>query len=121
VDGGFVRQTGTTGKNRSIGLRFAENLRSFGFAWRRHFIFLVAIRSRLEFFLHADRVLGLDLAIDIGRRSSIEVPTEVAALAEQRAAARAAKDWAESDRLRDAIADLGWTVTDSKDGQQLQQ
>jgi len=77
--------------------------------------------SRLEFFLHADRVLGLDLAIDIGRRSSIEVPAEVAALAEQRAAARAAKDWAESDRLRDAIADLGWTVTDSKDGQQLQQ
>jgi cysteinyl-tRNA synthetase len=77
--------------------------------------------SRLEFFLHADRVLGLDLAIDIGRRSSIEVPAEVAALAEQRAAARAAKDWAESDRLRDALADLGWTVTDSKDGQQLQQ
>jgi cysteinyl-tRNA synthetase len=37
-----------------------------------------------------------------------------------RAAARAAKDWAESDRLRDAIAELGWTVTDGKEGQQLQ-
>ena len=62
----------------------------------------------------------MDLAIDIGRQTSIEVPDEVTALAELRAAARAAKDWAESDRLRDAIAELGWTVTDSKDGQQLQ-
>jgi cysteinyl-tRNA synthetase len=76
--------------------------------------------ARLEFFLHADRVLGLDLAIDIGRQTSIEVPDEVTALAELRAAARAAKDWAESDRLRDAIAELGWTVTDGKEGQQLQ-
>jgi len=76
--------------------------------------------ARLEFFLHADRVLGLDLAIDIGRQTSIEVPDEVTALADLRTAARAAKDWAESDRLRDAIAELGWTVTDSKDGQQLQ-
>ena len=34
-----------------------------------------------------------------------------------RAAARAAKNWAESDRLRDAIAAAGWAVKDSKDGQ----
>ena len=38
------------------------------------------------------------------------------ALAEQRAAARAAKDFAESDRLRDEIAGLGWTVRDGADG-----
>ena len=31
----------------------------------------------------------------------------------------AAKDFAESDRLRDAISDAGWTVIDGKDGQTL--
>ena len=38
------------------------------------------------------------------------------ALAEQRAAARAVRDFAESDRLRDAIAAAGWVVRDGPDG-----
>ena len=37
----------------------------------------------------------------------------------RRAAARQAKNWAESDRLRDAIAALGWAVKDTKDGQRV--
>lgn len=41
-------------------------------------------------------------------------PEEVISLAEQRLEARANKDFAESDRLRDAIAALGWTVQDGK-------
>jgi cysteinyl-tRNA synthetase len=32
---------------------------------------------------------------------------------------RAAKNWAESDRLRDAIATLGWVVKDTKEGPKL--
>lgn len=44
---------------------------------------------------------------------------EVIMLVERRAAARAGKHWAESDRLRDEIAALGWTVQDSKDGYKL--
>ncbi len=44
---------------------------------------------------------------------------EVLALAEQRLNARAGKKWAESDRLRDRIAALGWTVQDTKEGQKL--
>ncbi len=44
---------------------------------------------------------------------------EVIALAEERLAARASKNWAESDRLRDAISALGWTVQDSKEGYKL--
>lgn len=44
---------------------------------------------------------------------------EVSALLEQRAAARAAKDYAESDRLRDQIAAAGWLVRDTPEGQQL--
>jgi cysteinyl-tRNA synthetase len=41
---------------------------------------------------------------------------EVERLVAARAAARAAKNWAESDRLRDALADIGVVVKDSKDG-----
>ena len=48
-----------------------------------------------------------------------DVPADVAALVERRAAARAAKDFAESDRLRDAIRDLGYDVRDTPDGQQV--
>ncbi|HVF05370.1 MAG TPA: hypothetical protein VNA20_11055 [Frankiaceae bacterium] len=43
-------------------------------------------------------------------------PPEVAALAERRAAARAARDWAASDALRDELAALGWLVKDTPDG-----
>jgi cysteinyl-tRNA synthetase len=52
-------------------------------------------------------------------RDAVSIPAEVSALAAQRQAARAAKDWAESDRLRDAIAALGWIVKDTKDGTKL--
>jgi cyanophycinase-like exopeptidase len=44
---------------------------------------------------------------------------QVIALVEQRLLARASKNWAESDKLRDEIAALGWTVQDSKDGYKL--
>ncbi len=44
---------------------------------------------------------------------------EVIALVEQRLAARANKNWAESDKLREEIAALGWVVQDSKDGYKL--
>lgn len=43
-------------------------------------------------------------------------PPEVVSLAQARVAARAAKDYAESDRLRDAITAAGWTVRDTADG-----
>ena len=46
-------------------------------------------------------------------------PSEALELLEERNQARADKDWAESDRLRDAIAALGWQVQDTPDGQKL--
>ncbi|MEY5008917.1 MAG: Cysteine--tRNA ligase [Verrucomicrobiota bacterium] len=48
-----------------------------------------------------------------------EIPAEIAALVEQRAKARASKDWALSDQLRDKIHALGWSLKDTKDGQKL--
>ena len=47
------------------------------------------------------------------------LPPEAQQLLEQRAAARAAKDWSQSDALRHQIAELGWTVKDTKDGQKV--
>ncbi len=44
------------------------------------------------------------------------IPPEVTTLADQRMAARAAKDFAKSDELRDRIAALGYTVKDAKEG-----
>lgn len=46
-------------------------------------------------------------------------PDEVLKLADDRQQARTDKDWAASDRLRDEIADLGWEVRDTPDGQEL--
>ena len=47
------------------------------------------------------------------------IPSEVTTLLAERTAARAAKNWPESDRLRDAIVALGWTVKDTKEGQKV--
>lgn len=46
-------------------------------------------------------------------------PPDVVALAESRAAARAARDFATSDELRDAIAQTGWVVADEAAGWRL--
>lgn len=46
-------------------------------------------------------------------------PVEALKLLEQRRDARTRKDFTKSDRLRDQIAALGWTVQDSKEGQKL--
>ncbi|MEP6758181.1 MAG: hypothetical protein ABJB55_03200 [Actinomycetota bacterium] len=50
----------------------------------------------------------------------MSAPEEVVSLAEQRADARAAKDFAVADALRDQIRDLGWEVADRPGGFDLQ-
>jgi cysteinyl-tRNA synthetase len=65
----------------------------------------------LEFMRDLDRVLGI--------LPDPEQPleAELATLLEERAAARAARDWAASDRLRDELASRGLSVEDTRDGQ----
>ncbi len=48
-----------------------------------------------------------------------EIPAEVKAVAEERWAARLAKDWAKSDLLRAKLAEMGYAVKDSKEGYTL--
>ena len=64
-----------------------------------------------------DTVLALSL--DKKNESQEEIPEEVIKLAEERLKARAEKNWAESDRLRDEILALGYSIKDSKDGYEL--
>jgi cysteinyl-tRNA synthetase len=47
------------------------------------------------------------------------IPQNVTALLQQRAGARADKNWSESDALRGQIEELGWLVKDTRDGQKL--
>ena len=49
----------------------------------------------------------------------VSMPREVVALVEQREQARAARNWTESDRLREALAALGWVIKDTKSGAKL--
>ena len=69
----------------------------------------------LSVFKRMDEVLGVIFFEN--EKKAVEIPAEVQAMLAERAEARKAKNWAESDRLRDAIAAAGWLVKDSKDGQ----
>jgi cysteinyl-tRNA synthetase len=59
----------------------------------------------------------LDRVLAIMPPAEEELAPDLAALLEQRAAARAAKQWAESDRLRVVLAEQGILVEDTRDGQ----
>ena len=62
-----------------------------------------------------DKVLGF---IFFGRKGN-DIPADVEAMLAERAAARKAKAWAESDRIRDALKAMGWEVKDTPDGQKV--
>ena len=69
----------------------------------------------LGVFRRMDEVLGVIFFEN--EKKAEEIPDEIKAMLAERAEARKAKNWAESDRLRDAIAAAGWLVKDSKEGQ----
>ena len=60
-----------------------------------------------------------EMVVNATRFEEDKPSDELIALAEERLAARANKNWAESDRLRDRISALGWTVQDAKDSYKL--
>jgi cysteinyl-tRNA synthetase len=60
-------------------------------------------------------VLGLEALLEAQEGA----PPEAVALADRRAAARDARDWAEADRLRDELRGMGWEVRDGPQGPEL--
>lgn len=63
-----------------------------------------------------DRVLGFDLA-QVDRAGAL--PDDIQRMADDRLAARAAKDWTRSDELRDAIQARGYLVQDTPQGSKV--
>ncbi len=61
----------------------------------------------------------LDTVLGILEPPEEEVSGEVTALLEARSVARTEKNWAESDRIRDALAEQGWSVKDTPEGPKL--
>jgi cysteinyl-tRNA synthetase len=84
-----------------------------------------AVDERRWLLLDADAVLGLDLDRVWADGSSApavatdEVPTAARELVAQRQAARAARDFAHADALREEIAALGYEAIDEPDGTRL--
>ena len=67
--------------------------------------------------LDFDKVLGLSLdKVTAPAPEKIDVPEEIAALAEARFAAKKEKNWAEAGRLRNEIAEKGYVIKDTKEG-----
>jgi len=75
----------------------------------------ISLKDKKHLIESFDRILGLRLLA----QEEIEIPAEIAELAEEREKARKAKDFARSDRLRDEIRKKGWRVDDQKDGYRL--
>ena len=70
-------------------------------------------KAALDLIFDLDRVLGLFAKAE-------DKPSEEALrLADEREKARKAKNWAESDRLRKALAEAGWEVRDTPEGPKL--
>jgi cysteinyl-tRNA synthetase len=69
--------------------------------------------GRLREMLHS---FGLESVLE---RADDEAPEEIERLAAEREGARAARDFARADRLRDEIAERGWEVRDTAAGARL--
>ena len=70
--------------------------------------------GRLEDLARGLAIFGLEPLVEAG-----EAPDDVRRLAEARLAARAGRNFAEADRLRDQIEAAGWEVQDVADGYRL--
>lgn len=70
-----------------------------------------------EFLVKADTILGLSIEMTV--TASQDIPEEVEQLLAQRQLARDNRDYEASDRLRDELADLGWIVEDTDEGQNV--
>jgi len=73
--------------------------------------------EKLRLILEIDEVLGLNLKN--AQFFAVEIPEEIKKLAEEREAARLAKDFQKSDELRKKIAEKGFSVKDTDEGYKI--
>jgi cysteinyl-tRNA synthetase len=82
----------------------------------------VDAETKIALFEFIDRLLGLqfiDHAQKLLDSENVSVPAEIQKLADERVAAKTAKDWARADEIRNQIDDAGWTIMDGKDGMKI--
>ncbi len=60
-----------------------------------------------------------DTVLGVLEKPTAVIGDDVQALLDARATARAGKEWAESDLIRDELREMGWEVRDSADGQKV--
>ena len=73
-----------------------------------------AVNTARAIFSELTGVLGLLI-----QKKEEKAPKEALDLLEQRQQARAAKDWARADQIRDALKEMGYAVEDTKQGPKL--
>ncbi len=76
--------------------------------------------DKLAAVLSMDGILGMDLSAAGNDEVDAGDDKKLAALLERRGAARAARDWAAADEIRDELAALGWKIVDAADGPRLE-
>ena len=115
--------------SKALGFLF-EMIRETNLALDHDRLDIEGARSWLEWWQRINSVLQIEAQVhptaDGGEDGTcqtspgiIEIPPEIAAVAEARVQARLAKDWRQSDELRDHLAERGWEVRDTKDGQRI--
>jgi cysteinyl-tRNA synthetase len=95
----------------ALGFLF-ETIRDTNRAMDRNELDASSANAWLNWWKRINAVLALEM-------ETIELPAEIAKLAEERAQARLAKDFRKSDELRDHLKALGWEARDTKDGQKI--
>lgn len=73
--------------------------------------------ARKATLLACDEILGLDIISWVPE--TLEIPSEVQQMVDARDAARAAKDWAEADRLREEVEARGYSIEDTREGARI--
>ncbi len=118
-----LRDAGSADPDPALIERFGDEInddlnvpRALAVAWEALRGDLPAATKRATL-LAFDRVFGL--AMGAWEPKVEAIPDAVRALADARAAARKARNWAEADRLRGEIADSGWEMEDRSDGYAL--
>jgi len=74
-------------------------------------------KEKLKLVFDFDKVLGLGL--ENLKKEELEIPKEIKKIAEEREAARKAKDFKKSDEIRDKLKELGYVIEDTKEGIKL--
>ncbi len=75
-------------------------------------------KSKLNFLKHVDKIFGLSLTAAIDAAPvQVEITPDIEKIIQERKIARANKNWAESDRLRDELAARGIIIKDMAGGE----